>query len=185
MKNKSVSTFLAAQALLSACSLTFVPPSVASPTESPPPQNQTRWWESAIDDWGNAQIEYDFAVIDRETTPLELAIAEIRGWSLLDADWDGDGASAPDAGSLLGASSFVCVLPKGHVTPEPMLHSSGRAGLFWHEPSSYAHLEFLGDGRVAYYIEREEDKHKGVVVISPDEVPPLLLNLLPRERAVA
>ena len=115
----------------------------------------------------------------RETTDVERAVAEIRRWGFVDADWDGEGARKPLQSSQLAAISFIGALGAGVTAPEPMLHSSGRAGLFWRGDHLYAHLEFTGDGRVAYYIERGDDKHKGIVGVEPHKVPDVLENLLP------
>ena len=60
--------------------------------------------------------------------------------------------------------AFVRLLDDIVELPEPMLLGSGHAGLFWKTDKLYADLEFLGDGRIAYFIEYEgEGKHKGVV----------------------
>lgn len=133
----------------------------------------------------SAVVKLLASVADRATTDKELAIAEIRSWTLLDADWDGEGALLPNPRSLVEASSFVCSLPAKVEMPEPMLHSTGRASLFWRSEGFYAHLEFLGDERVAYYIERGADKHKGVVGVAAGEMSPLLLDLLPSQRVMA
>jgi hypothetical protein len=115
----------------------------------------------------------------RETTSLEKLIGEVRGWSALQADWDGEGARAPIPASIKQAASFACLLTteQGELV-EPMLHPSGRAGLYWNEPGLYADLEFFGDGRVAYYIERGGEKHKGVVNFDSKEMPPVFDTLL-------
>lgn len=106
----------------------------------------------------------------RKTTSLEELIGEIRGWSLLEANWDGEGASTPLGQSLKEAESFIRFL--GDIAlPEPMLLSSGHAALYWNDSGLYADLEFLGDGRIAYFIKRHEDKHKGVLAFDSKEMP--------------
>jgi hypothetical protein len=60
-----------------------------------------------------------------------------------------------------------------------MLHVNGHAGLFWRDDALYADLEFLGSGRVAYFIEKNGDKHKGVVNFVAKEMPNLFKALLP------
>lgn len=108
---------------------------------------------------------------DRQTTSLERLIGEIRSWRSLRANWDGEGAAEPNARSLRDIVSFVRLLDENHPLPEPMLHASGHAGLFWKDEAVYADIEFLGDGRIAYYIERQGDKHKGVLKFDSQRMP--------------
>ncbi len=117
---------------------------------------------------------------DRPTTTAEKVIGEIRGWRSLPADWDGEGAAVPVAASLEEAVSFVSLLSPHNISiPEPMLLSSGRAGLYWNDGGMYADLEFTGDGRVTYYIEHSTGgKHKGVVPFDSDSMPPVFSTLL-------
>lgn len=115
---------------------------------------------------------------DRLTTLPEKIAGELRSWGLLSANWDGEGAAVPDARSLKEAVSFIRLLGEGDPLPEPMLHGSGHAGLFWKDDSLYADIEFLGDGRVAYYIERQGDKHKGVLKFDSQNMPTVFPALL-------
>ncbi|MBI5116475.1 hypothetical protein HZA56_08385 [Candidatus Poribacteria bacterium] len=115
---------------------------------------------------------------DRPTTLSEKITGELRSWSLLSANWDGEGAVTPDARSLKEAVSFVRLLGEGDTLPEPMLHASGHAGLFWKDDNLYADIKFLGDGRVAYYIERQGDKHKGVLKFNSQKMPAVFPTLL-------
>jgi hypothetical protein len=117
-------------------------------------------------------------VLNRETTLKEHTIGELRRWKSLAPGWDGDQAQAPIAASLQDAISFVRLL-KDSVSAEPMLHPTGRAGLFWQRTDLYADLEFLGGRRVAYFIERSGDKHKGVVNFDAMEMPAVLEAVLP------
>lgn len=125
--------------------------------------------------------QLDTAVVaqqeSRATTPAEHAIGEFRRWSQLAADWDGEGALAPAQNSLHEASAFTCLLSDEREV-EPMLHATGRAGLYFRTAALYADLEFFGDGRVAYYIERNGDKHKGVVIFDKKEMPAVFETLL-------
>jgi hypothetical protein len=115
---------------------------------------------------------------DRPTTAAEEAIGEIRSWTLLHANWDGEGARAPVGASLREAVAFVRLLENLPV-PEPMLFGSGRAGLYWNDGDTYADLEFTGDSRVTYYIERRGGgKHKGVVLFDSEHMPAVFPALL-------
>jgi len=124
-----------------------------------------------------ANIEIDHSAM-RPTTALEKVVGELRRWSFLKANWDGEGAAAPALESLRNAESFVRAYGDIGEVPEPMLNANGRAGLFWKLNGLYADLEFLGDSRLAYYIERNGDKHKGVTQFNPEEVPALFQLLL-------
>lgn len=118
----------------------------------------------------------------RETTDREHAIAQIRSWSSLRADWDGEGAAAPIAESLADAEEFACALDHRHIAPEPMLHTSGKAGLYWRNDDLYADLEFLGSRRIAFYYEKTgpkgTDRLKGLVHFDGTNLPEILEPLL-------
>jgi hypothetical protein len=118
--------------------------------------------------------------VDRETTARERAIGEIRSWTLLSSDWDGEGAEAPKIGSLKEAWTFLSLLAPNAYVPEPMLLASGNAGLYWNDGALYGDLEFIGNGQVTYYIEhRGMGKHKGVVAFHGNDIPAIFLTLLP------
>ena len=130
------------------------------------------WPDSLAGVEGNNQGE-------RATTDQERLIGEIRRWALVGADWDGEGAASPTASSLDESVAFVRLLDNTIELPEPMLLSSGHAGLFWKADGLYADLEFLGDGRIAYFIEHEGvGKHKGVVKFDSEKMPAVFSALL-------
>lgn len=114
----------------------------------------------------------------RPTSLAEHAIGEIRRWETLEANWDGEGGSPAIQSSANECVSFICSLATDIATPAPMLQASGRIGLLWRAPALYAHLEFIGDGRVAFYIEKNDKIHKGVVDLGDHAVPALLQTLL-------
>jgi hypothetical protein len=121
----------------------------------------------------------DIQQFDRPTTLREALIAEIRSWNGLAAGWDGHAAASPNADSLAHAASFLCLMSDDdEIQPDVMLHASGRAGLYWRDAKFYADLEFLDGDRVAYYVERGGDKHKGVVTFDSKRLPPVLAALL-------
>lgn len=114
----------------------------------------------------------------RPTTLSEKLIGEIRQWSLLGANWDGEGADAPLPKSLKEVVSFVRLLGNDIMLPEPMLLGSGHAALYWNEGDLYADLEFLGDGRIAYFIKKNGDRHKGVVTFDSQKMPAVFPTLI-------
>jgi hypothetical protein len=121
-------------------------------------------------------------VLDRETSAAERVVGELRRWAGLSVDWDGEGAEAPNKESLKAAADFIRLLPTAISDAEPMLHANGRAGLYWNQDDLYADLEFLGDGRIAYFIRHSEDKHKGLLHFDSALVPTVLSALLEAPR---
>lgn len=121
-------------------------------------------------------------VSERQTSQVERTVGELRRWMALSADWDGEGSAAPVALSLKSASDFIRLLPETIADAEPMLNANGLAGLFWNENDLYADLEFLGDGRIAYFIQHSNDKHKGQLHFDGEQVPPVLTTLLETSR---
>jgi hypothetical protein len=143
-------------------------------TESLPSSSGTvaSWPESLVGDGDNDQG-------DRATTDQERLVGEIRRWALMNANWDGEGAAPPAVTSLEESVAFVRLISNSMELPEPMLLSSGHAGLFWKTEDLYADLEFLGDGRIAYFIEHEgEGRHKGVVKFDSEKMPAVFPALL-------
>jgi hypothetical protein len=116
--------------------------------------------------------------VERPTTSREKLIGELRRLAVLKENWDTEGAAAPDAKSLEESIAFARLLGTNSPTPESMLLHSGHAGLFWHNETMYADLEFLGDGRIAYFIERQGDKHKGVAKFNFNKMPAVFPVLL-------
>lgn len=114
----------------------------------------------------------------RKTTSQELLIGELRNWALFGENWDGEGASRPSSASINDAVSFTRLLDANLREPEPMLLASGHVALFWNEAGLYADLEFLGNNRVAYFIQKNDDKHKGVVTFDSEKMPAVFQTLL-------
>lgn len=114
----------------------------------------------------------------RPTTQYERAIAELRSWHSFSENWDGEGALSPIVDTLKLAEKFTGLLDGPISAPEPMLNASGRAGLFWNLPALYADLEFYPDNRIAYYIEKNGDKHKGVATFQEEQLPTVFTALL-------
>ena len=84
----------------------------------------------------------------------------------------------PMAQSIKEAVSFVRLLDDSILLPEPMLLSSGHAALYWNEGGLYADIEFLGNGRIAYFIKSNGDKHKGVLTFDSQKMPALFPALI-------
>jgi hypothetical protein len=129
----------------------------------------------AISDYGDSIEQWESV---RSTTAQEILIGEIREWALFGADWDGEGAQAPNSASCRESVEFVRLLKSDGEMPDPMLLASGHAGLLWRQLGLYADLEFLGDGKIAYYIERNGDRHKGVVSFDKKTMPSVFAAIL-------
>lgn len=114
----------------------------------------------------------------RPTTQYERTIAELRNWHTLTNNWDGEGSSAPLVATLRSAEKFTGLLGGAITAPEPMLNATGRAGLFWDRPGLYADLEFYPNNKIAYYIEKNGDKHKGTVAFQEEQLPAMFAFLL-------
>lgn len=114
----------------------------------------------------------------RETTDKERLIGELRQLNLLDANWDGENATKPKERAIKDAVSFSHHLNNRFNTPETMLHDTGNVSLYWNTDNFYADIEFLGDGRVSYFIKKNEDKHKGVCKLNNEKMPAVLEALL-------
>lgn len=125
-------------------------------------------------------VTYDMQLenSDRPTTSVEEVIGELRSWNLLSTNWDGEGAVAPSLHSLKESESFIRLLGENTITPEAMLLASGLSALYWNVENLYADLEFLGDGRIAYFIKCHEDKHKGVLAFDSQQMPAVFQALL-------
>lgn len=115
----------------------------------------------------------------RTTTASEKIIGDLRQWGLLKANWDGEGASTPSAQSIKDAVSFIKLIPENVVLPEPMLLASGNVGLYLNENNLYVDIEFLGNGRISYFIKTDNaDKHKGVLTFENKKMPTVFQALI-------
>jgi hypothetical protein len=116
---------------------------------------------SLSDSTTNNSSNYGDVAPQRTTTELEKLIGALRSWTVFNFNWDGEGAETPMKESLEAAEEFARLWPSDKL-PEPMLHPSGHAGLFWNDNQLYADLEFVPGKGIAYYVERGQNKHKGV-----------------------
>lgn len=115
---------------------------------------------------------------NRQTTEVEKIIGELREWQFLDEDWDGEGARAPINKSIENAVSLMVLIKDSADMPEPMLHATGTVSLYWDDKNLYADLEFLGDGRIVYFIKNNNDKHKGVLSFDQQKIPDVFSALI-------
>lgn len=111
-----------------------------------------------------------------ELALLRRLIGEIIEFRLLASDWDGEGAHLPSNESIKDAIFFSRLITQ-FLLPEPMLLASGNVSLYWNNDNIYAELEFLDNSRIAYFIKRNEDKHKGVIAFDQNKMPALFPTL--------
>ena len=126
-----------------------------------------------------------FFPTSRQTTPIEIAVSQLREWRHLNENHDGERARAPDMASLIDAESFVRAWLDLSLAPEPMLFANGRAGLFWDERGVYADLEFHGKGRLSYFVkvtggnpDHAPETHRGVMQLHADRAPEIIAQLM-------
>lgn len=96
---------------------------------------------------------------------------DFKEFRCLKANWDGEGACAPNMDSISLAENFVCLLDESFGVPEIMLHTNGRSGLFWNINVLFADLEFLTDGTIAYYIKNKQSTCKGIATFNGVDIP--------------
>lgn len=121
----------------------------------------------------------------RITSDHERSIAAIRSWGALDANWDGEGASAPSENAIRVAADFICNLDRKKMAPVEMLHANGRIGLLWDEEDLelYGEIEFISEQRIAYFFQNSEGKHKGELIYSGGRISEIFQALIPDEYA--
>lgn len=181
LKDSTSSAFAANILLVVLQSTALASPTLPANFQQPAPIRTTsrlsgNSWEVDVPTMAFAYGDLDEFV--RPTTAYEKVAGELRQWKLLHGDWDGEGAAAPNAKSIEEAVTFVTLLGEWAEIPEPMLLASGHAALYWNENNRYADIEFLGDGRIAYFIRRDGDKHKGVLAFNAKRMPSVLSALL-------
>lgn len=121
---------------------------------------------------------FQFNDVVRQTSEVEKAIGEIRNYGSFSQNWDGEGANLPSIQSIKDSVSFLRLIADSEQLPQPMLHATGNVSLFWNDDELYADVEFLGQNRVAYFIKRKEDKHKGVISFDSEKMPAVFSALI-------
>lgn len=121
---------------------------------------------------------FQFNDVVRQTSDVEKAIGEIRHWASFSENWDGEGANLPSTESIRDSVSFLRLIADSEQLPQPMLHATGNVSLFWNDNGLYADVEFLGQNKVAYFIKRNEDKHKGVISFDSEKMPAVFSALI-------
>jgi hypothetical protein len=127
---------------------------------------QRRTAAQDVSSLGDEAITADTARIGASTTAVvrseepktqaDRTIAQLVGFEMLDADWDGNEAARPLGFSIKDAREFIRALAPESIIPRPALHADGHAILFIRGPDSYAELEFLGARRIGFYARRGE-----------------------------
>jgi hypothetical protein len=105
-----------------------------------------------------------YSVVEPLSTKAEFAVAsseeirnladQLKSYSAYPANWDGDGANAPDQEAIDHAISFLNTIPMGVGLPKPMLLASGEPALYWEASGFYAEIGFDRTGRFYAFGER-------------------------------
>ena len=122
----------------------------------------------------------EFVIDDaiKAATELKKIIGEIREWITLEENWDGEGASIPSRKSINQVVNFLRLMNHRADMPQPMLHANGNVSLYWDEGNLYADIEFLGDGRIAYFIKHNTSKYKDILLFNSSKIPDVFSVLL-------
>lgn len=83
---------------------------------------------------------------------------EIRSYTRLSDDWDGDGATAPCEQAVTDALAFLGSRPLGVPLPLPEVATTGDVGMYWDRGGVFAEVQFGGDGAFSYYAERRQGR---------------------------
>ena len=93
---------------------------------------------------------YDASVAVR--SPWANLLSDVARWGLLEDDWDGDGAIAPQAEAVHAARQLADKLRSaGIVVPEHYVTGDGELSFDWSDGERVASISFLHGGRLAAY----------------------------------
>ena len=97
-------------------------------------------------DVSDASISSPFSACHYRTMPQ---IRKLQQFYKLGADWDGQGADAPDRDVIKATEESARWLIENRLfpTPEPMISADGEVGLFWSNGDRYAELSFEREGK--------------------------------------
>lgn len=99
---------------------------------------------SFIDTDGNGSAT-EIAPLELQQPPLDRTEAirvELHSYGGYEANWDGDGAVAPQRAHIGSAVALLEKIPSGYPLPKPMLSASGEVGLYWDHPAVFADIAF-------------------------------------------
>jgi hypothetical protein len=111
-----------------------------------------------------------------------LLIDEILHYRLLEDNYDGEGATAPNFNSVSLALDFVNLFTDDIIIPEAMINPNGNIGLFWEVDNLYADLEFYEDDKISYYIKINKDSHRGSLLFERPNFPEIFYLLLSKKK---
>lgn len=92
---------------------------------------------------------------------LAPALLELQTYFDMGDDWDGEGAPAPDVGSLSYAIRFLDRLGSDAANWDASLHADGRAVLELQADDLTAELVFNPDGSISHWVERSGEAASG------------------------
>jgi len=80
---------------------------------------------------------------------------ELRRYTSLPENWDGEGSIAPPRKAASDAIAFLDLLPPNVSLPKPMVEADGELALYWKSQDCYLEIGFKGDDTVDYFGENE------------------------------
>lgn len=107
-------------------------------------------------------------------------------YSLLGANWAGDGSTAPSDSALSDMETFVERLPKGLPIPAPSISFDGEPGLYWDETAYFMDVAFHGDGVFSAFVRAKgstQDEFREGISVQSDEWQDTLLTMSKRFEA--
>ncbi|CBJ36684.1 exported protein of unknown function [Ralstonia solanacearum CMR15] len=113
-------------------------------------------------------LEVQRPALDR----TEVIRAELHSYGGYDANWDSDGAIAPQRAHIDSAVALLGKIPSGYPLPKPMLSASGEVGLYWDHPALFADIAFEDNGAFSLFtrdkVTKKETYVEGALVSDLD-----------------
>jgi|SRR5581483_7489017 len=109
-----------------------------------------------------------------------LARAEMESYRHLHEGWDGLSSVAPREDVLESALAFLDALPVTARAPESTVSGDGSVGWFWKTPTTYASVNFSGNGRLVYFGETKSTgkQARGTYIFDGETIPQDLLEVI-------
>ena len=86
------------------------------------------------------------------TRPLDRLLGRLRGYKLLDQNWNGYGGQRPSSVAVEDCIDFLRGLESSYILPKPMVGGDGEVGVFWEMENAYIEVGFRGKGFFEYLV---------------------------------
>lgn len=112
--------------------------------------DEGRYIRTDIDDTGNHSVTIATrAAMQERLAKLQASVEQLKS---LEANWDGEGAAAPNPDHVDALMACISALPLDLSTFRPMLASDGEIGVYWQRADSYAELSIDEQGEMSLYL---------------------------------